>query len=70
MTLSLEELLTVEELANRLRMSTSALNKWRLLGIGPKYIKTGRLVRYRGSDVTKWLDDQARASTSDVGKAA
>jgi predicted DNA-binding transcriptional regulator AlpA len=68
--MSLKELSTVEELANRLRMSTSALNKWRLLGIGPKYIKTGRLVRYRSSDVTQWMDEQARASTSDQGRAA
>lgn len=69
-TLSYEELLTVAETAKRLGLSVSCLNKWRLTGAGPRYIKAGRSVRYRWSDVGQWLDEQARASTSDVGKAA
>lgn len=31
------------------------LAKWRHEGKGPAYIKSGRLVIYRGSDVLDWL---------------
>ena len=70
MALPPEELFTVGEIAKRLRLSESALNKWRITGSGPKFIKKGRLVCYRWSDVAEWLDKQVRISTSDVGKAA
>jgi excisionase family DNA binding protein len=70
MTLTHEELFTVAEIAKRLRLSESCLNKWRISGDGPRFHKAGRSVRYSWADVSRWLDDQARVSTSDVGKAA
>jgi predicted DNA-binding transcriptional regulator AlpA len=36
----------------------------RQTGEGPPYIKVGRLVRYRRSDVRAWLMEQTRQSTS------
>jgi|ERR1700733_6394614 excisionase family DNA binding protein len=70
MTLSHEELFTVAEIAKQLRLSESALNKWRITGSGPKFIKVGRLVHYRRSDISEWLEKQVRVSTSDQGRAA
>lgn len=70
MTLSPEELFTVEEIARRLKLSVSCLNKWRILGGGPRFRKCGKSVRYTWSDVLAWLDEQSRASTSDTGEAA
>lgn len=39
---------------------------WRVQGTGPRYIKIGRLVRYRIEDLDAWLEAQTRSSTSQV----
>jgi hypothetical protein len=68
--LDYEQLCSVAEVAKRLRISESALNKWRITGLGPRFIKVGRLVYYRWSDVSEWVEKQVRVSTSDQGRAA
>lgn len=46
--MSTEILLTVEDAAARLKISKHTLNRWRMTGEGPPFIKYGpRLVRYR-----------------------
>lgn len=57
------------ELAVSLGITARALQAWRSRGGGPKFVRVGRLVRYRQSDVESWLADQARANTSDEGGA-
>ena len=52
------------EAAGRLGLATSTLAKLRLSGAGPKYLKLGRAVRYRISDLTEWQDRRIRLSTS------
>ncbi len=37
---------------------------WRVQGVGPRYIKCGRLVRYRIDDLDAYLEAQTRTSTS------
>jgi hypothetical protein len=59
-------LLTVEETAEFLRCSASALNKWRVSGAGPRYVRINGLVRYRLSDLIVFVDDRSRMSTSEV----
>jgi predicted DNA-binding transcriptional regulator AlpA len=59
-----EKLLTVEEVAELLHCSVSALNKWRLAGRGPHFIKVERRVRYRPSDVAAYVARAMRTSTS------
>lgn len=45
--MSAETLLTVEEAASRLKVSKHTLNRWRVTGEGPPFVKYGpRLVRY------------------------
>jgi predicted DNA-binding transcriptional regulator AlpA len=44
--------------AGQLRVKEVTLEKWRQTGCGPAYIKIGRLVRYRQSDLDRWLRDQ------------
>jgi predicted DNA-binding transcriptional regulator AlpA len=53
------ELLTQETLAVELKMRPQSLADWRHRGKGPDYIKVGQLVRYRRSDVQRWLDTRA-----------
>jgi predicted DNA-binding transcriptional regulator AlpA len=57
------ELMTPAALANKVGKSPAALAQWRYLGIGPKFIKLGRNVRYRTSDVEAWLDHQTMQRT-------
>ncbi len=49
------ELLTPKEGARFLNMSESFLAKARMNGNGPPYLKLGRAVRYRKSDIMGWL---------------
>jgi excisionase family DNA binding protein len=65
---SAAELLTVEEAAKRLRLSTSTLNKWRVTGEGPAFVKLGRRVLYRASDLSDWLAGSTFGSTSGYSK--
>lgn len=57
-------LLTDEELAAMLKISLSMVQKWRVLGKGPAFIKIpGGSVRYRRSEVEAWLDASTRLVT-------
>ena len=50
-------LLTEDEVAERLRISTRTLSKWRHRGEGPTAIRlTSRCVRYRPESVEAFLD--------------
>ncbi len=61
---SLERLLLPGEVAELLRVSQDTLENWRCRGIGPSYLKFGkRDVRYRPSDVLRWLDERVSRST-------
>ena len=58
--------LTTEDAARYLGLSKSTLNKWRVYGLGPTFIKLGRAVRYRLEDLDQYLAESAKRSTSDV----
>lgn len=55
------------ELAEYLGTSTQQLARMRVNGTGPRYIRAGRSVRYRWSDVQAWLDENTRERTSGEG---
>ena len=58
-----DALLDSVQLAALLGMSRQWVEISRPAGYGPPYIKVGvRSIRYRKSDVMKWLDQRARAS--------
>lgn len=53
------------QLAERIGVQTGTLRAWRMAGItGPAFVKFGRLVKYRLSDVIAWEDSQTRHSTA------
>ncbi len=58
------QLLNVKEAARRLNVSASFLNKTRLTGEGPLFIKLGARVAYDPADLTDWLAAQKQASTT------
>jgi len=54
------------EAAKRLGLSKSTLNKARLTGKGPPYLKLiGGRVRYRPADLDAWLEARVVHSTSE-----
>ena len=55
-----DKLMTPRQLAQYLESSISALSQYRALGIGPEYFKIGKMVRYRKSDVDKWLEQKKK----------
>lgn len=46
------------------------LNKLRVYGGGPIFIKRGAHVRYDPADLDQWLEGLKRRSTSDTGEVA
>jgi predicted DNA-binding transcriptional regulator AlpA len=63
-------LLKTDETARLTGLSVSTLNKLRLTGKGPRYIKLGRSVVYDPADISAWVEANRRRSTSDVSEAA
>jgi hypothetical protein len=43
------------------------LQKWRLQGNGPEFLKLGHAVRYDPADLEQYLESARRRSTSDPG---
>lgn len=49
-----------------LGLSESTLEKARVYGNGPRYVKLGRAVRYRAADLEAWLASRTVTSTSEA----
>jgi excisionase family DNA binding protein len=63
--LTTKRLLTVAEAATYLSLSASTLNKLRVSGGGPRYVKLGGKILYDVRDLDQWIEDHKRASTSE-----
>lgn len=50
--------------AGKILVSVRTLQRMRVEGTGPKFLKIGRLIRYFEHDVDAWLDSRRRQSTS------
>jgi excisionase family DNA binding protein len=60
-------LLNTKEAADALGLSERTLERWRVTGGGPRYVKVGRAVRYLLADLIEWVEERRRQSTSDDG---
>jgi excisionase family DNA binding protein len=49
-------------------LGRSTIEKLRVYGGGPRYLKLGRSVRYRAEDLDAWLADRVVQSTSDASE--
>ena len=63
------QLYTQDQLSPILGLSLAWFERCRWSGTGPKFVKLGRKVVYRGSDILEWMDNQTRTSTSGKGAA-
>jgi hypothetical protein len=62
------ELISQEQVAKMIGVKVSALQKWRVLGRGPDFIKVGGLVRYEVDALKAWLKSRTRSAQSSNGK--
>lgn len=56
----MHDLLNTPALATELDASEPTIISWRRKGCGPDFIRVGRLIRYRRSDVDRWLQEQTQ----------
>lgn len=66
----MDRLISAEDAANFLNISPSTLAKMRLSGKSPRYVKLGRRVAYRPSDLEAWVAAQTFHSTAEYGNAS
>ena len=59
------QLLTQKRLSDLIDVSERSLERWRVEGTGPAFVKAGRKVLYRPDDVDDWLIASRRKSTSE-----
>jgi predicted DNA-binding transcriptional regulator AlpA len=65
-----DKLLTQGEVKEITGLADSTLEQWRIKGKGPKFIKVGRLVRYRSSDLHAYIAGlRSFASTTEADAA-
>ena len=59
----------VKEASAYTGISVSTLNKWRMSrSVGPQFLKLGSRVVYSREQLDKWLDENAKSSTSQYGQ--
>jgi hypothetical protein len=59
-------LVTEEDAAILLNVSTRTLQRWRVTGLGPKFVKAGHSVRYSEQSLSAWVASHTVGSTSQL----
>lgn len=57
-----DDMLTLQEACDLLRLPEGTLRYWRHIGAGPKSFKVGRHVRYWKTDLLLWLSEQTNST--------
>lgn len=52
--------------AEYLGLKRTTLEAWRCRGDGPRFVKLGRLVKYRRADLNAFIETRLRSSTSEL----
>lgn len=60
------DILTTKEAADYCRLGKPTLERFRVTGAGPRFVKLGGAVRYRRCDLDAWLASRVVASTSEM----
>jgi predicted DNA-binding transcriptional regulator AlpA len=58
-----EPLVPPEEVAAVLHIEIPTLTAWRNRGQGPRYVRVGKLIFYRPSDIQQWLNTRVTEPT-------
>lgn len=60
------DFLDTGQAAKYLDLKPTTLEAWRCRGGGPRFVKMGRLVKYRRSDLDAFIESRLRSNTSEV----
>ncbi len=63
-TADVEPLLSTDEVSRVLVIPAGTLANWRWMGTGPLFLRVGRHVRYRRTDVEAWIDAQVHSAAN------
>jgi predicted DNA-binding transcriptional regulator AlpA len=66
----MQTLLTQRDAATLLALSVRTLERLRVRGVGPRFVKAGKAVRYQQEALERWVAAQSRASTSEPSPSA
>ena len=61
----MQPLLTQRQASEMLALSERTLERFRVSGLGPKFVRIGRSIRYRHCDVEEWTASRVVGSTSE-----
>lgn len=65
----MDEIYTTQALAAFLHLQPQTIRKWRMTGLGPRYIRLGPTLRgrvlYRAEEVSKWLQSKTFRHSSE-----
>lgn len=61
------EILNTREAAAYVRLGKPTMERFRISGAGPVFVKLGGAVRYRKSDLDSWIETRRVRSTSEGG---
>jgi excisionase family DNA binding protein len=53
-----DQFLTTAEVAALLRVNPSTVRRWRLDGVGPRFVMIGTVYRYPASVLDEWIRDR------------
>ena len=60
----MKNLLNTNDAAPLAGVKPKTLENWRSMGLGPKFVRVGRLVRYDPDDIRTWREQNKAFSTS------
>lgn len=55
----MDALMTTDELSQYLQIPRATIYRWRQDRVGPKAVRVGKHLRWRRTDVDRWLDEQS-----------
>ena len=61
------DILNTREAADYVRLGKPTMERFRISGEGPVFVKLGGAVRYRKADLDSWIEPRRVRSTSDGG---
>lgn len=56
--------LTTQEVADLLKLRAHSVATWRMKGVGPEYIKIGRMVRYPAARLREWIESHREEASN------
>lgn len=59
-----DNLLDTHAAAALIGVSPRTVETWRVRGSGPRFVRVGRLARYRRADLDAWIAERVRESTT------